>query len=239
MGIVWRWNCCCSELASRASPPSSNRFQLFTFWFQFQTQSDRSCYSAYLREAPFWNVLFPWAMSIARKGGLGVKACQDGLEHFSPRLPIWQRGEGGPKLSGQCPYRNNKKLPSVTQMKVGTPYWNPEMLNRFVKSHRIICWQVLSFLNKGQRTKEVFSAKSFHLLVCIFRYGSKQPSWILWQGALSCIVLTLAPVTLTDWDRGVGLWAGYFWRARWQIDCNNNQWLAFRPENTTNETILV
>ena len=46
-------------------------------------------------------------MGIAPKGGGGVKACQDGLEHFFPRLPVWQRGGGlgnahiGPKGASQ------------------------------------------------------------------------------------------------------------------------------------------
>ena len=73
-----------------------------------------------IREAPFWNVLFP-DMDIARKGGLCVKAFQDGFKHFFPtfaqgckglpewfgvlffpRLTVWQRG-GSLKLFRQCP----------------------------------------------------------------------------------------------------------------------------------------
>ena len=49
-------------------------------------------------------------------------------------------------------------------MKVGALWWNPEILNRFDKSHRKICWHVLSFFDKGQRAKEVFSAKTFTYL---------------------------------------------------------------------------
>ena len=33
--------------------------------------------------------------------------CQDGLGHFFPRLPVWQRGGGGLKLFGKFSYKTN------------------------------------------------------------------------------------------------------------------------------------
>ena len=47
-------------------------------------------------------------MGIARKGGGGVMAYQDGLEHFFPRLPVRERGVGL-KLFWQCNFK--KGLP--------------------------------------------------------------------------------------------------------------------------------
>ena len=48
----------------------------------------------------------------------GVKACQDGLGHFFPHLPVWQRG-GEAKLFGQCPYRTHtfQKGASLSKVK--------------------------------------------------------------------------------------------------------------------------
>ena len=44
-----------------------------------------------LREAPFWNVLFPHGHSLKRGG---VKAFQEGLEHFSPSFARLTEGGG-------------------------------------------------------------------------------------------------------------------------------------------------
>ena len=60
------------------------------------------------REAPFWNVLFPHGHCL--KGGEGgVKACQDGFEHFffSTFARLTERGGEALKLFGQCPYKTN------------------------------------------------------------------------------------------------------------------------------------
>ena len=46
-------------------------------------------------------------MGIARKEGAGVKACQDGLEHFFSTLARLTERGGGLKLFWQCPYRTN------------------------------------------------------------------------------------------------------------------------------------
>ena len=47
-------------------------------------------------------------------------------------------------------------------MKVGALWWNPEILNRFDKSRRKICWHVLFFFDKGQR--RCFLQKAFTYL---------------------------------------------------------------------------
>ena len=41
-----------------------------------------------------------------------VKACSDGLEHFFQVCPF-DRGGGGLKLFGQCPYGNKKQYISI------------------------------------------------------------------------------------------------------------------------------
>ena len=67
-----------------------------------------------LRDAPFWNVLFPCGHCPKWRGG-GDKACQDGLKHFFfPRL-----------LFEQCPYRTNtfKKGASLSLLREAS-FWN-------------------------------------------------------------------------------------------------------------------
>ena len=48
-----------------------------------------------LRDAPFLNVLFPYGHSL--KGGGGVKAFLEGLEHFFPMFARLTEGGGGSK----------------------------------------------------------------------------------------------------------------------------------------------
>ena len=50
----------------------------------------------FLKKAPFWNELFLYGHYPKGRGGRGVKACQDGLEHFFSKL-AWLTEGGGTK----------------------------------------------------------------------------------------------------------------------------------------------
>ena len=73
-----------------------------------------------VREAPFWNVLFPYGH--CPKGGGGEKASQDCLEHFFFHVRPFDRGGWGLKLFGQFPVAHIEQ----THFKKGLPLpWSP------------------------------------------------------------------------------------------------------------------
>ena len=68
------------------------------FWYHHEIKCyllqtvEEALFNSILREAPFWNVLFPYGRMHCPKGGGGVKACQDGLEHFFPMFAQGVKG---------------------------------------------------------------------------------------------------------------------------------------------------
>ena len=116
-------------------------------------------------------------MGIARKGWGVVKACKDGLEHFSPHVCPFDRGEGGLKLFGQCPQnqhiskRGHPLDSSFPKLNIPSGISNPSAAYLLIGEKRVafalVCKYASNYEKMLQNKKQNCKEKKENTKICI------------------------------------------------------------------------